>query len=263
MALTLHEGTAALYLAASLLAWLGLALRAPRLERAAVAVLGGGALLHVGAFALLHRLEPTPSLTDLAAAVSFMACVGTLFFLGLVRWLRLAGLAVLVAPLAFVSVFAAALALPHAAPSTFDGTGSWPHLHVLLSSAGLALLGVSGLAGLLFLAEHRRLKAKRGARGLPLPSLEALDRVNRVALAAGFPLLTLGVVTGMLWVGAESGRPWAGTQHETWSVLAWGVYAVLAAARFGASQGARQAAAWAVGGFAFLCFAVIGVGILA
>jgi ABC-type transport system involved in cytochrome c biogenesis permease subunit len=264
MALTLHEWTAALYLAASLSAWLGLVLRAPRLERASVAVLGAGALLHVAAFALLHRLDPTPPLTDLAAAVSFMACVGTLFFLGLVRWLRLAALAVLVAPLAFVSVFAASLALPRAEPSTFGGTGSWPHLHVLLSSAGLALLGVSGLAGLLFLAEHRRLKAKRWvAPGLGLPSLEALDRVNRVALAAGFPLLTLGVVTGMLWVGAESGRPWSGTQHETWSVLAWGVYAVLAAARFGASQGARQAAAWAVGGFAFLCFAVIGVGILA
>ena len=105
----------------------------------------------------------------------------------------------LVAPLAFVSVFFAALRLPVAAPASFGGSGSWPHAHVLLASAGLAFLGLSGLAGVLFLNEHRRLKAKRPVR-VPLPSLEALDRVNRLSLAAGFPLLTLGVLTGMLWV---------------------------------------------------------------
>ena len=97
---------------------------------------------------------------------------------------------------------------------------------------------------------------------VPLPSLEALDRVNRLSLAAGFPLLTLGVLTGMLWVDTVQGRYWTGTQHETFSVIAWAVYGVLVVARFGSSQGARQAAASAVGGFAFLFFAVIGVELL-
>jgi ABC-type transport system involved in cytochrome c biogenesis permease subunit len=264
MAVLLHQWTAALYLAAGLLAWLGMALRAPRLERGAVLTLLAGAALHVLAFTRLHELEPTPPLTDLPTAVSFMACVGTLFFLALMRWLRLAGLAVLVAPLAFVSVFFAALRLREAAPEAALGSGSWPHAHVLLASAGLALLGVSGLAGALYLTEHRRLKAKRPLEpGVPLPSLEALDRVNRVALAAGFPLLTLGVVAGMIWVESVYGRPWTGAHHETWSALAWAVYAVLAALRFAGSQGARQAAASAVGGFALLLFAVIGVELLA
>src|SRR5690606_20973683 len=100
-------------------------------------------------------------------------------------------------------------------------TGSIPHAHVLLASAGLAALGLAGLAGLFFLYEHRGLKRRRPlARRLPLPSLEALDRVNRVALALGFPLLTLGVVTGVLWNEAERGRPLAGGLHETWTVVA-------------------------------------------
>jgi ABC-type transport system involved in cytochrome c biogenesis permease subunit len=262
VAVELHQWTAALYLAAGLLAWLGLGLRAPRLERAAIGVLFAGTLVHVAAFARLHALDPPPPLTALPAAVSFMACTGTLFFLALMGWLRLAGLAVLVAPVAFVSVFFAALWLPSAGPASFAGSGSWPHAHVLLASAGLACLGLSGLAGVLFLAEHRRLKAKRPVR-VPLPSLEALDRANRVSLALGFPLLTLGVVTGALWVEAVSGRPWSGSHHEAWSALAWVVYAVLVAARFGGSQGARAAAASAVAGFAFLCFAVIGVELLA
>jgi ABC-type transport system involved in cytochrome c biogenesis permease subunit len=138
-----------------------------------------------------------------------------------------------------------------------------PHAHVLLSSAGLGLLAVSGIAGVFFLLEHRRLKRKRPVSGgLRLPSLEALDRVNVTALAVGFPLLTLGVVTGSAWLHSVQGRAWSGSDHETWTIVAWGIYAGLAAARFAGHQGARQAAASAVAGFAFLLFAVVGVGLL-
>ena len=42
--------------------------------------------------------------------------------------------------------------------------------------------------------------------------------------------------------------------------ICWGIYAGLVGARFAAHQGARQAAASAVAGFAFLFFAVVGVG---
>jgi ABC-type transport system involved in cytochrome c biogenesis permease subunit len=261
MAIQLHQWTAVLYLLAGLVAWVGMALRAPRLERASVGLLLLGVVTHVAAFSVLHKLDPPPPLTDLPAALSFMACVGTLFFLGLMHWLRLSGLAVLVAPLSFVSVFFASTRLPVAGPASFGGSGSWPHAHVLLGSAGIALLSLSGLAGMIFLAEHRRLKSKRPAarRRFPLPSLEALDRVNRLALAAGFPLLTLGLVTGMIWVNSVSGTFWSGTYHETLLAIAWIMYTVLTAARFGASQGSRQAAVCAVGAFAFLFFAVIGV----
>jgi ABC-type transport system involved in cytochrome c biogenesis permease subunit len=89
--------------------------------------------------------------------------------------------------------------------------------------------------------------------------MEALDRVNSVALAVGFPLLTLGVITGVFWVEQDSGRIWTGTAHEIWSVIAWAVYAVIVSLRFATHQGSRQAAASAVLGFAVLFVAVIGL----
>jgi ABC-type uncharacterized transport system permease subunit len=188
MSAQLHQLSAALYLVAGLVAWVGMAQRSARLERVSVRVLALAALFHLPALALLHREDSPPPLTDPAMALSFMAWIGVLAFLVLERRARLAGLTVLVAPVAFVGVFAAALRLPAAAPATFAGAGSWPHAHVLLASAGFALFGLSGLAGVLFLAEHRRLKAKRPLDAkLPLPSLEALDRVNRVALAMWSP----------------------------------------------------------------------------
>jgi len=260
MAIQLHQWTAVLYLLAGVVAWVGMALREARLERASVGLLLVGVVTHMAAFSVLHKLDPPPPLTDLPAALSFMACVGTLFFLALMHWLRLAGLTALVAPLSFISVFIASARLPVAGPASFGGSGSWPHAHVLLGSAGIALLSLSGLAGMIFLVEHRRLKAKRPvARRFRLPSLEALDRVNRLSLAAGFPLLTLGLVTGMIWVNSVSGTFWSGTYHETLLASAWILYTVLTAVRFGASQGSRQAARSAVGAFVFLFFAVIGV----
>lgn len=263
MAVASLQWAAAIYLIACLVAGSGLVLRNRRLARAAVWLLAAGALLHGVSFPLLHAEGQAPPLTSMAAAISFMAWVGTLCFLALLSRVRIAGLVVLVAPVAFLGVFLAALRLPSAGPATYAGSGSWPHAHVLLASAGLALLGLAGLSSLVYLIEHHRLKSKASVRRpVPLPSLEALDRGSATALAAGFTLLTLGVVTGMLWVETASGRFFVGSPHEAWSLLAWAVYAVLSAVRFGGHQGARQAAAGAVFAFGFLFFAVIGVELL-
>jgi ABC-type uncharacterized transport system permease subunit len=257
--LELLQITAVAYLVAGIAAASGLALARGTLLRAGVVVLVGAAGLHGLSFSLLHTADPTPPLTDSASALSLMAWIGTVSFLLLLLRFRVAGLISLVAPIAFVSVFYATLRLPHALPAE-AASGSVPHAHVLLASAGLALLGLAGLAGALFLAEHRRLKRKRPlAAGSPLPSLEALDRVNALALAIGFPMLTLGVVTGALWVQQMHGAPFRGTAHETWCLLAWAVYAVLVALRFGAQLPARRCAISAAAGFLFASFAVIGV----
>lgn len=257
-----HQLAAAIYLAAGVGALLGVVLPAPRMLRGATFGLVLAALLHGLAFATLHMLDPPPPLTDLPSAVSFMAWIAVIFLLVLMWRLRVASLTAVAGPVAFLAVFIGALRLPQASVSSF-GAGSWPHAHVLLASAGLGLLGVAGLAGLFFLIEHRRLKTKRPmSRESKLPSLEALDRVNVVALAVGFPLLTLGVVTGMLWLHEALGRVWTGADHETWTAIAWAIYAGLVVARFVGHQSARQAAASAVAGFAFLLFAVVGVGLL-
>jgi ABC-type uncharacterized transport system permease subunit len=259
----LQQIAAALYLAAGLGALIGVVLPSDRASRGAVWGLMLGAVVHAGALATLHRLDPVPSLTSLPLAVSVMVLVGVLSLLVFMRWVRLTGLAAVAGPVAFLAVFLTSQSTPGDASLAPEATGAMPHAHVLLSSAGLGLLAVSGIAGVFFLLEHRRLKRKRPVSGgLRLPSLEALDRVNVTALAVGFPLLTLGVVTGSAWLHSVQGRAWSGSDHETWTIVAWGIYAGLAAARFAGHQGARQAAASAVAGFAFLLFAVVGVGLL-
>jgi ABC-type uncharacterized transport system permease subunit len=257
--ITLHQIAAAFYLAATLGTALGLALPDARLARGAVWTLAAAAALHVAAFAGLHLVESPPPLTTLPAAVSLMALLGVGFALVLLRRGRLESLAGLVAPFAFAATLYAASSLGgvEAAPAE---TGRWPHLHVILASAGLSLLGVAGVAGVLFLAEDRQLKAKRGLSARrPLPSLEALDRVNVVALAVGFPLLTCGVAAGLIWTDALTGRWWDGGAHAAWTAIGWAIYGGLVLARFAMGWRGREAAACAAAGFVFLLFAVVGV----
>jgi len=253
---------AALYLAAGIGAMLGLTLAAPRVLHGARWGLALGAIAQAVAFATLHRLDPAPALTDLAQVIAVMAWLGVIFALALFSRFRLPGFVPPLAFVAFLGSFVATLSRPELASDAASG-GSIPHAHVLLASAGFAALGVACLAGFFFLLEHRALKRRRSlAVRFPMPSLEALDRVNRVALVLGFPLITLGVITGSLWLDARTGQVFGGSLHEAWTMIAWMIYLGLVSLRFIGHQGARQAAASAVAGFVFLVFAVVGVGLV-
>jgi ABC-type transport system involved in cytochrome c biogenesis permease subunit len=106
------QWTAAVYLAAGLVAGLGLGLETRRVERASVLLLALGACLHLVSFALLHTAENPPPVTNLREALSFTAWVGTVSYLLLLKRSRLSRLVVLVAPAAFLGAFLAALRPP-------------------------------------------------------------------------------------------------------------------------------------------------------
>lgn len=255
---TLHQLTAVIYALASIAAGIGVVFGRDRASRVGVGLLALGALSHAAAFSLLHTAKPPPPLTDMAMAMSFMAFIGTLAYLALLRRFRVLGLAAGVAPVAAVCAGIAALRLPAEGPQPEAG-GSLPHAHVLLASAGLALQGIAALAGALFLAEHRRLKRRLSLGSSGLPSLEALDRAGSLALAVGFPLLTLGVLTGSLWVYQQHGAALTGSAHEIGTLVAWVVSAALVIQRFGSHQGARRCAQAALFSFSLFSVAVLGV----
>ncbi len=261
MLIMLQQLAAAIYLLAAIVGGVALSSAGPA-RRAAAWLLSAGAVVHLAAFGFLHSAEPTPHLTDLPAVISLMSCLAMVAFLAFTMRARWDALVVWIAPLGFLGAFFGAARMPHAPGTSIVDAGSWPHAHVLLASAGLGLLAVAGLAGVAFLREARALKRKRtGATGLP--SLETLDRVNVVSLSVGFVLLTLGVLTGMLWLEASDGALWSGSAHEIWTTVAWAIYGGLLLGRFAMHQSARSAALSAVGGFGFLLFAVLGVGWLA
>ncbi len=260
MGLLLHQLASAAYLLAAIAAVLAVTVRRPELSRGAAFALGIGVLLHTAAFWQLHTLTPTPAMNSLPLAISLASWIGVLVYLLLLIRVRGEGLALAVAPAAFLGTVFGWLSLQDPKAAVEPLHPLWSHLHVLLASCGLATLGVAGAAGLLYVLHHRGIKTKRSRVGAGLPALETLDRVNTIALGLGFLLLTLGVVTGVLWVRATQGLFWAGGIHANATLIAWAVYAAATYARFGLDVGARASAVVSAAGFAFLSLAVVGIG---
>lgn len=263
MIIELWQLAAALYFAAVL--WIVGAAMLPgkRTRLVAALLLGVGALAQGVAFARLHTLDPPPPLTDFPSAMALMGWVAVILAVLLLLRGRLQLLAAPVALLAFFTALYGSVALGGSASAPAVSAGRWPHLHVILASAGLAALGIAALAGLIFLWADRALKQKRPLPLPPeirrhLPSLEALDRVNQHALVLGFPVLTVGVVAGFLWTQGQSGDWWPRGAHGVWSGLAWALYLGLVLSRFAGGWRGRRAALCAAGGFALLVLAYFG-----
>jgi len=119
---------------------------------------------------------------------------------------------------------------------------------VVLALAG-AFLVASGVAGIVYLLMYRALRRKQaaGLRGR-LPSLESLERFGRGAVAAGFPLLTFGMLTGFCQA-AQSAEPWPSLRRAAPTIGLWGLYAAALVGVWirAGFRGPRAAASAAVG----------------
>jgi len=94
------------------------------------------------------------------------------------------------------------------------------------------------------------------------PSLKVLDDVSYKTVMVGFPLLTIGIVTGAAWANYAWGTYWSWDPKETWSLITWFIYAAFLHARFTAGWKGKKTAILSVVGFAAVIFTYIGVNFL-
>jgi len=145
-------------------------------------------------------------------SVHFLLSVASLFsiatYLTLRRRFRIGALGLLVAPLGLAFLLGTYfLGKPGPEPKL---SPLFITLHVLANLLGVALFLLAGGAAALYLVQERRIKVKKhlAARFGNLPPLDTLDHAVHRFLIAGFPLLTLGVVTGTYWARKlEQGSP--------------------------------------------------------
>ena len=115
----------------------------------------------------------------------------------------------------------------------------------------------------MYLVQEHQLKSKRiGAITQRLPSLKVLDDLNYQSLTYGFPLLTLGIITGAIWAEYAWGRYWNWDPKETWSLITWLFYAALLHQRLTVGWRGRKAAIMAIIGFLAVLFTFLGVNLL-
>jgi cytochrome c-type biogenesis protein CcsB len=92
-----------------------------------------------------------------------------------------------------------------------------------------------------------------------LPDREALDRVTYKTICIAFPLLTLMIAAGAYWANRAWGSYWNWDPKETWAAITWLVYAGYLHMRITRGWRGRQAAYFAILGFAVVMFTFFGV----
>jgi ABC-type uncharacterized transport system permease subunit len=138
-------------------------------------------------------------------------------------------------------------------------------VHGVFLLAGAVCTCVAFAAGMMYLVQSNRLKHKRPPRfGIALPSLEQSEQLNRGAITVAFPLLTFGLLIGVVLDlaarGKETGLPLSWTDPKVVSAgLMWMVFAVLLHARFRPALRGRSVMLLTILAFAFLVFTFIGV----
>ncbi len=141
-----------------------------------------------------------------------------------------------------VGAFVAPQALAFLLASRFVGPvadeprlrGALLPFHIISNLLGIALFTLAFGAAVAYLLQERRLKHKWLNRVDLLPAVDALDRAEHRFLVAGFPLLTIGILTGTIWAreieaGGTAVIARAGLSYAAWALIG-GVLLLRAAA---------------------------------
>jgi ABC-type uncharacterized transport system permease subunit len=227
--------------------------------RFAALVFGAAGLLTHTYYIIAH--QPTPAAPS--GSLLLLGWVLALFyFYGTIHHARQAW-AVFVLPvvigllgLSYLLLHSDGTAPPKDVFRWLSGDRFWGTVHgtlILLAAVGVS---VGFLASIMYLVQARRLRNKvNPGRVVPLFSLERLETMNRRALNLAFPLLTAGLLVGLLIVRHGIGENWLSLKVVSTAGL-WVVFLVLLYLRYGAHVPSRRLALLSIAAFGLLLMAL-------
>lgn len=225
--------------------------------RSAAWLLGVGGACHLAFLlfaSLLARVCPVESV-HVALSAAILVTIGA-YLAARVRF-RLDAVGAFVAPIALAFLLGTRIIGLDA-----EARGRIPPmfltLHVAANLVGDALFLLASVTAGLYLYAERQLKHKRSrAIAGRLPPLDALDRAEHRFLLVGFPLLTLGIVTGTAWAHKLEAGTASEVLRAALGYLSWAVFAGVLLLRAAAGWRGRRAAVGTLVGFAVSVLVVV------
>jgi len=233
------------------------------LNRGALGLITAGVVLHTVMIVAAFTSSGYLPARNLQQTLSLAAWAVASCYVVLQTRLQLKVLGVFAAPLAAVAMLAATH-LPGSTIATEPVLkGFWLTFHVVAIFLGEAALALACGTGLLYLTQEHAIKTKKpGFFFKRLPSLDLLDATGYSCIVAGFTLLTIGLVVGLVYAKMVWGRFWSWDPKEVWTAITWLLYAALLHQRLMVGWRGRRAAIMAIIGFAVLLFTFLGVNFL-
>jgi ABC-type uncharacterized transport system permease subunit len=154
---------------------------------------------------------------------------------------------VVVMPVSLVLLLLARLS-PAGTPETLSVLG---RVHISLATVGVGIFALASALSAIYLAEDRALRKKKldglafKDKGAPI---EALDRMSNRLVWVGFPIFTLAMILGAVWV-AQLGAPLDRIEYPL-ALVTWVAFAALLVMRQIYGWRGRRAARLTLAGFA-------------
>ena len=134
-------------------------------------------------------------------------------------------------------------------------------VHIFLATLGVATFAMAAVLAVVYLLQERRLKRKRfdKLRTQSAP-LDTLDRLAARCVSLGFPIFTLTIVTGAVWIARLGLVRTGGAVRPEYvlTIIAWAVLGVLLLGRATVGWSGRRAALLTLGGFSVAMLVMAG-----
>lgn len=249
--------TAILYAASCALFLVLVARGSDKLSRAAVRTLAAAAVAHVIYFWTDFFVTGHIPFGDIYQTLSVASlAIVTAYLLAHKRY-RITVLGGFITPVTLMFFLGAGLGTRVTDVPT-EVQGVLTPVHIGVNVLGIAAFAFAFAASLAYLIQERQLRQKKlGGLFQRLPPLDVLDSLAFRMLTIGFPLLTIGIVTGAIWALRGDGIA-AVTPAQGFALAAWFVFAAVLLLRVAVGWRGRRAAIGTMLGF--VCAAAVLVG---
>ncbi|MEO8798548.1 MAG: cytochrome c biogenesis protein CcsA [Polyangiaceae bacterium] len=201
---------------------------------------------HILVSSILLNVCPVQGVHFALSVLSLCACIA---YLAVRVRFRVDAVGAFVAPLALTFLVASRFVAASTDASASMGSAILP-LHVTVNLLGDALFTLAFGAAVAYLLQERQLKKKQFT-GLfqRLPPLDALDKAEHRFLLAGFPLLTIGILTGTIWARKVELGGAADVARAVFGYATWVLFAGVLLMRAAVGWRGRRAAYGTIAGF--------------
>ena len=214
------------------------------------ATLGLAAALHIAYIASEWAVKGAPPISDIhqTLAASSLGIV-VAFFIASARH-RIAVLGAFITPVTLLFFLGAGLGRTAHVPETVRS--ALLPVHIGVNVLGIVAFAFAFAAAVGYVLQERMLRRKQlGGLFQRLPALDLLDSIGFRAVIVGFPLLTIGIVSGAFWAVQLHKGTAAISAAQGFALLAWLVFAGVLLLRVAAGWRGRRAAIGTI--FGFLC----------
>lgn len=150
---------------------------------------------------------------------------------------------------------------------------NWLLMHVTIMILSYAVLMIGSIFSMVFLVLNKyfidelkksssMVKANDTFSNYNLSYItNELDNLSYRLLSFGFPLLTIGILSGAVWANETWGSFWSWDPKETWALITWFIYSIYLHSRIVKGWKGKKPAFIASGGFIILWICYLGVNI--